>query len=445
MAGTWRDSVKLVDSILIDESERAEKLLRLELTENDTPAEAAWALGLFCVKRHDGEAVERVINGVAKKFPTHSDAVSLAMSRLQLWQALNQNNPEAVNERLAKLIDETIQLGSGEDFSCTAAFLGSVCGMLDNDRSESPLEAKTIHRTKQRFLESSDQNVRSSFIQSYDLALAKAKQFEERVKALEEIRAEELKSNLEKGAAELEQLKLNQVANRESLNQIEKSNERRLKDLAAERKRMETALTKLSKDARTATPGHPGNLNPPPRPPNRSLIFVDPYQVIIDVVIDKNGNRTDVQRTVPKSYYQIEAERDDRFRILQAEYSVVKATYDQYANRFRQQLDSWTKRDQERRDKNAAEQQRGNEQLAAIRDEFEKLKSENDEASQLLARQNIELKRLQAQLTLDQAVIPAIIENNLSGLFRPAHFELFNYGREKRWLQSVAGARDQGK
>jgi hypothetical protein len=57
-----------------------------------------------------------------------------------------------------------------------------------------------------------------------------------------------------------------------------------------------------------------------------------------------------------------------------------------------------------------------------------------EEAAKVLARRQADWKRTAALLELDRIVLPAAEANRIWSLFRPPHFELFQYHREKRRL-----------
>ena len=57
-----------------------------------------------------------------------------------------------------------------------------------------------------------------------------------------------------------------------------------------------------------------------------------------------------------------------------------------------------------------------------------------EEAAKLLARRQSDWKRAAALLELDRILLPAAEANRVWSLFRPPHFELFHYHREKRLL-----------
>ncbi len=173
------------------------------------------------------------------------------------------------------------------------------------------------------------------------------------------------------------------TADREAVTLLEKSNDTKIKELAAERKRTEASIAKLNRDWKIPTPGHPGAEKPPPVVPNRLDIFVDPYMTYVEWVTDKNGNRIPQQRTIQKTFGQIEAERDDRYRAILAEYRAIRADYDQYINRYRREMATWTKNDSERRAKLQAGKAEAEQALVAIRQESERLRNENEEAAKL--------------------------------------------------------------
>ncbi len=124
MLGTWRDGLKFLDTISVDDSTRAEQLLRLELRSPTTPIQAALGLGLFCVKRHDPAAVEKILQGVDQKFAASKPEHSLSLKRQQLWAAVSADNGELAKRKIEELIAELKPGANDEEAWLSAYVLG---------------------------------------------------------------------------------------------------------------------------------------------------------------------------------------------------------------------------------------------------------------------------------------------------------------------------------
>ena len=96
---TWVDATRLLDSQSVQELQRGEAWLRQALAKEETPVEAAWALALFCVKRDDLSAVDRVIKAVAQRYPELPLPVAIAIERLKVTVALAQENARTTAHR----------------------------------------------------------------------------------------------------------------------------------------------------------------------------------------------------------------------------------------------------------------------------------------------------------------------------------------------------------
>jgi hypothetical protein len=321
-----------------------------------------------------------------------------------------------------------------EDLALTAFLLGSILGMLDHPLAESPLAVAAAHETKRSLSNLADERARVAFQQSYESARGRGEAMARRWMAIEPLGLAVAKAEHAKGLQESEATRVALEADREAVTALEQSAEPRLKNLSGERKRMEAALAKIAREWQTTTAGHPGRERPAPVPPNRELIFVDPYIIFWDTIIDSDGNRRDRQRTVPKSYTQIEIERDEKYRLLMADYRLVRSEYDVYYKQYLQQLESWKTRDRQRREGLTQEKAAIEGQLLATRAAYDQLRGEMEEAAKLLARRQSDWKRAAALLELDRILLPAAEANRVWSLFRPPHFELFHYHREKRLL-----------
>jgi hypothetical protein len=435
MIGDWRDAVKLLDSNSDEESSRAEQLLRLELGKATTPVDAAIGLGLFCAKRGDSAAVEKVLNGIKLKFPQPSPHAVAAVLRLQTWSSF-AGKFDAVqrNDRLKSMIDAFSKSTSSDSQVLTAFFGGSTFGMIDNELGKDMVDPVQLHAWKQVFSSHGDSGIRAAFTQGYETTRSKVSRVLARYEELKGLGLDQAKENHARAEGELEANQVALTADREAVVLLEKSNDTKIKELTAERKRTEANIAKLNRDWKIPTPGHPGVEKPPPIVPNRLDIYVDPYMTYVEWVTDKNGNRIPQQRTVQKNYSQIEAERDERYRAILAEYRVIRADYDQYINRYRREISTWTKNDAERRAKLQSGKAEAEDALHAIRKESERLRDESEEASKLLSNRSAELRRRQTEFSLDQLILPVLESGKVEELVAPQQFELFHYAREKKQL-----------
>jgi hypothetical protein len=435
MIGDWRDAVKLLDSSSDEDAGRAEHLLRLELGKPNTPVQAAIGLGIFCIKRGDAAALDKVLSGIKLKFPQLPPHVVAAVHRMQAWSDLaNKRDQERVQESFQALIqgfkDDTLL----DSQYVTAFFVGSCFGTIDNELGGETIEPARLHPWKQDFSEHEISAIRSAFTQGYETSRSKVSRFLSRLEELKKLGIEQAKAMHTQAESQLETDKAGLSADREAVNQLEKSNDSRIKERSNDRKRIESTLARLNREWKVQTPGHPGVEKPPPIVPNRLDIYIEPFITYLEWVVDSSGNRVQVPRTVQKSYHQIESERDERYRTILAEYRIIRAEYDQYINRYRRDVAAWTKNDADRRQKLQTSKGEAEQALQVIRQETEKLRSESDEATKLLSLRSADLRRRQTEFMLDQRIIPAIETGRITDLVDPKLFELFHFAREKKLL-----------
>lgn len=432
----WKEAAKLLDSISTDDWKVAESYLRLELGKTTTPGEAAWALALFCVHRNDPADLQRVLAGIDQRYPSRSASFESALSRLRVWQQLAkpQQDKNLLQSSFQQLTDEAKSTSDLEDGVLTCHFIGSTLGMYEVELVESPFTPESVHAWKQELSTLPTAELRNAFLQSFDTSQSRANALANRWAEVEQIGIEQAKATLKTNQEERTRLDEMLKAERLAVEQLQKANDARQKELLSERKRIEAELARLSREWKKTTPGHPGAERPPPLEPRRADIFVDPVYIIWEWITDSNGNRVQVQRTITKTYSEIEAEREDRFRGLMADYQQVKAQYDRYYSQYRRALDAWSQADQARRDKLQRERPAAEKKLDEVLNEVSRLKAESDEASKLIAAKATSLKKMTLALELDQLLLPYIEAGDGAALFSTKNFDLFNYGREERRL-----------
>lgn len=432
----WQAAAKLADSVSPDDWKVAESYLRLELGKASTPGEAAWALALFCVHRNDGDDLDRVLGGIAQRFPSRSASFESALSRLLVWRLIADPHRDkaALQTNFQQLVDEATASQNTEDGVLTCYLLGSTLGMFELDIAESPFAPELVHEWKQELSTLPQTELRNAFLQSFESSLSRANTYAKRLDELRTMGLEQARMMLTASQTERDQLDETLKAERLVVDQLQKSNEARTKELQTERKRIEAELSKISREWKQSTPGHPGAERPPPIEPRRADIFVDPVYIIWEWITDSQGNRVKIQRTIAKTYSEIEAEREDRFRGLMNDYRQVKAQYDRYYSQYRRSLDAWSQSDQARRDKLQRDRADAEKRLKDTQQELGRLKTESDEAGKLITAKANALKKLSVSIELDELLLPRAEANDEATLFSTKHFDLLNYGREKRRL-----------
>ncbi len=138
----------------------------MELGKATTPVDAAIGLGLFCAKRGDSAAVEKVLNGIQIKFPQPPPPAAAAVLRLQVWGAVAGKVDEAErNDRLKSMIEAFTKSSSPDSQFLTAFFAGSIFGTLDNDLGKGTIDPVQLHALKQVFSSHLDSTIRATFTQ----------------------------------------------------------------------------------------------------------------------------------------------------------------------------------------------------------------------------------------------------------------------------------------
>jgi hypothetical protein len=434
MLGTWRDALKLLDSVSIENRKNAESLLRVELRNPATPVQAALGLAWMCALREDPAGVDKVLAGIAQKFPGELALVAPALHRIELWSALAKNDQEAIPRRLEGLAGLITTGLPDEEGWLTSYFVGAAIGMLDSNRAHSPVTPEAMQSMKQTFANLPNASWKGAFVQAYESARIRSAQFATRLDELEKADLAAVEAEHKERETSFKAMQDAVAAEQEAAAILSKTNEARRTALIAERKRMDAILETVNRESRIPTPGHPGVERLPPSIPYIGDIYVDEFYTVWDTVTDSNGNTSQVQRTVQRSYSDIERERQDRFRQMMSQYQTLKAAYDRYIADYRRALSQWTNNDAQRREKMLNDRNQADQRLQEIRQENERLRAEIDENKRLLSQRISQLKKLQAQVALDNLVIPAVRDGKTERLFRPPVFEPLSISREKRRL-----------
>ena len=439
---TWVDATRLLDSQSVQELQRGEAWLRQALAKEETPVEAAWALALFCVKRDDLSAVDRVIKAVAQRYPELPLPVAIAIERLKVTVALAQENvaeAESAMKRLANVT--TSKVISKEDQQLNAVCIGTLIAMLDTDMAQSPLSQETFDLAKKAIPSLNNSAISSQFEKAYEFSKALAKSLSIKFETINQTGIESVKTeqiSLTKRYAELSKTF-------DDAEEEHKSTKRNADDQSkANRvsiKRLQAFVTQLEKNWKIVTPGHPGPMRPAPEMPIKSKVYVDETETRYETttVTDANGNRVQKQtrKEVRRPQTEIDRERDQKYAGLLQAFNANRAEYDRYLVRYQDAFATWSQADRDRRETMKKEKEDSLQQAASLDKQIDDLEAEKVDGGKQITAMRAQLKQLKLECDSVAEVLRATAIQKPQSSFRPGFFETIFVDQEKSRLLKV--------
>ncbi len=436
---TWTDAFKLLDSLSAEEAKRGESWLRKELAKSETPVEAAWALALFCVKRDDLTALDRVIKAIGQRYPNPPLPVAIAIERMTLSIALSQDDTASAEAAIRKIANAALnEQIPNEDRQLNASSIGAIVGMLESEVAQSPIAIETLNRVKETLAGAKKDDISGQFHFAYEAAKAKATQLADRLAAIEVSGIDPIKAELQELTNERES-QLKSFEDGEEAMRLTKLNaDEQTKANRVSIKRIQAYVTKLEQNWKVPTAGHPGPEKPAPEKPLKSSIPVDVYEYKNETVTETDSNGKQVQRTrnkqVRRSQSDIDHEREFKFARLMEIYRFKKAEYDEYIVEYRIVLATWIQADRDRREKLQEDKRNSLQQASDLNKQIDELDAGRAAAAKELAEMRTHLKQLENQRETLAEVVRAVAIQKPESSFRPGFFETVFVEKEKNRL-----------
>ncbi len=436
---TWTDAFKLLDSLSPDEAKRGEVWLRTELAKSETPVEAAWALALFCIKRDDLKALDRVIKAIGQRYPNPPSPVAIAIERMKLSIALSQNDAAAAEAAIKKITNATLnEQIPNEDRQLNASSIGAIVGMLEPQAAQSPIAIETLNRVKETLGAMKEDDIGNQFRFAHKAAKAKASELADKFAAIEVSGIDPIKAELQELTSDRE-THLKSIGKSEEALRLTKLNaDEQTKANRISIKRIQAYIAKLEQDWKTPTAGHPGPEKPAPAKPLKSSIQVDEYEYKNETVTETDSNGKQVQRTrskrVRRPQSEIEREREFRYVSLMEVYRLKKAEYDEYIAKYRNVLATWIQADRDRREKLQEDKRNSLQQASDLNNQIDELDAERVAAVKELTEMRMRLKQLENQRELLAEVVRTAAIQKPESSFRPGFFETVFVEKEKARL-----------
>jgi len=435
----WLDAVKLLDSLSVDEAKRGEAWLRQELAKEETPVEAAWALTLFCIKRNDLAALERVIKAVGPRYPNPPMPVVIAMERMKLSLALFQDDAVAAEASMKKLINAAKNATvAKEDRQLNATSIGAIVGMLESEAAQSPIALETLNQIKETMAAIKKDDISVQFDLAYESSKSKASLLTDKLATLEATGMDPIQAELQRLTNEQEK-QSNAVEDAEEAMRLAKLNaDEQTKANRVSLKRIQAAVAKLEQNWKVPTAGHPGPEKPAPEKPFKSSIPVDEYEYKNETVTETDSTGKQVQRTrstqVRRSQTEIDREREFKYARLIESYRFTKAEYDEFIFKYRNVLATWIQADRDRREKIQEDKRNSLQQASELSKQIDELDAERIAAVKELAGMRVHLRQLENGSEMLAEVVRTAATQKPESSFRPGFFETVFVEKEKSRL-----------
>jgi hypothetical protein len=435
----WLDAVKLLDHSSVEDAKRGETLLRQELAQIETPVEAAWALALFCIKRDDWVAADKVLKAIGTRYPNPPMPVLVAVERIKLSVALHLEDATAADIALKKIANATSNtVVSKEDRQLNAASIGAIIGMLEDDVASSPISLEMLDQLQVALRAVKQDDISPQFQFAYQSSRSKAGLLAEKLAKLETVGIDAIQS-------ELQQIAIDREAHSQSVKDAEEA--LRLAKINADEqtkanrvsiKRLQAYVAKLEQNWKVPTAGHPGPEKPGPVKPQKSSIIVDEFEYKNETVTetDSTGNRVQRTRSVRtrRPQREIDRERDFQYARLMDIYRLQKAEFDEYIVKYRNVLGAWIQADRDRRDKLQDDKRNSLQQASELNKQIDEMEADRIASAKEVTEMRRRLKEIESEEAVLAEVVRTAATQKPEQSFRPGFFETIFVEKEKSRL-----------
>jgi hypothetical protein len=435
----WLDAVKLLDNQSSEDAKHGETLLRQELARSETPVEAAWALTLFCIKRSDWVATEKVLKAIETRYPNPPTPVLVALERIKLSVALAQGDKEAGEAAFKKIAATATNTSiAKEDRQLSAASIGAIVGMLQVDAARSSIAKELLDQVRDTLTAITKDDISPQFQFGYQSSESKAGLLSEKLAALETAGIEATQAELQKIMVDRETQNQSVEEAEEALRLAKLNTEEQVKANRLSIKQLQANVAKLEKSWKVPTSGHPGAEKPAPAKPQKYDIVVDEYEFRSETVTETDSNGKQVQRRrnvrVRRPQAEIDRDRDYQYARLMDVYRIRKAEYDEYIVKYRNVLAAWIQADQDRREKLQDDKRANLQRVAELNKQIDDLEAERAVSAKALTEMRRKLKELENEEEILSEVVRAATTQKAERSFRPGFFETVFVEKEKSRL-----------
>ncbi|MCC6507981.1 MAG: hypothetical protein IT423_02665 [Pirellulaceae bacterium] len=445
---TWQDGLRLIDSPSPADVVAAASLLDQALQAKRVPAAfvptATTALAICQLRQGESAKASQTLKLIHSQYsPAQLEKVRGTLLRATFIAALNDGDAataENAYKDLVRLV--VVETSDSLDLRAAAHTIGVAGGMLDNDRAQSPIDARVMAIGREQMQISKLHGVATGYQSAYEQASERAAALLANFQLIEQQGLESFASTHAARTSAMKE-RLEQLQSQKQLtNEVVRNTREQIDQNTLDVRNLAKDIAAINAKLRQATPGHPGPKRPaPPPPPSRRSLLVDEFETRTEFeYIFQNGQqiRTPVTRTVRRPQYEIDRERDRIYDRIMDDYDRAQQDYRRYESTYSQSLASWTDTDQRRRnelneDKAEAEAKRS--QLIAANKEID---AEKKDSAKELRLKRTEQEQEEFELQMQDIALTAWRTGQLHLAFRPPNFELVQWLQERVLLQTHA-------
>lgn len=445
--GTWQEAVRLVDSIspadTVAAIDKLQTVVGAEHTAASPPPAALTTLALLQLRQQDYEAVAQTL----KRLTTHYSQAQLqprrgAILRISLIVALMREDATAADTAYKDLVRMVAsEQGDPNDLKLNAMSIGTVFGMLNVQRAQSPIGTRVLQIGNEQMQVSKLRGIGSNYQAAFEASNERAELLVANLIRIEKEGLEAVTAELERRQEALKQRALELQEQKALTGEVIRNTREQIDQNTQDVRQLARDINAINLKLRQQTPGHPGPKRQPPPPlPSVFSIPVEEYELQNDydyVVQNGQSVRVPVTRQVRRPQYEIDRDRNRIYDRLRDEHARLMANYQTYDADYTKRLTSWMGEDQRRRtdlnkEKAELEVKRNNlvEANKAIKDE------KKDTTKDLSIKRN-ETEQEEFEVELLDIAVQAHRAGKPHTAFRPQHFEPLNWTQEKILLQKL--------
>jgi len=290
---SWQEACKLVGTQDLALAEKIEKTLREALRLPQKSEVMACALILQCVGRGDSEAVKAALAGARSVFPQASVETQSLMARVRLWLWLTANEPKVAAYATGTFRELVTNTYRGElskpELRAHSQLIGTVCGMLQSERAESPISADNLKIAEQCLSASKISDVKSRFKQSQQIGKRRAEAIEQTIERVNAKSPDDVADEQAARKAKLADLGYEFTNTRDLMIEIVRNSREVSRQNTLDRRKLADYMKRLIREWMIPTAGHPGQPPIEPRMPIESEIKVEEYTY--ETKYDKDGKK----------------------------------------------------------------------------------------------------------------------------------------------------------
>jgi hypothetical protein len=421
------DALKTVDDLPSEELDWVSPFLEKTIAEEPSNAIASSTLALIQLRAQDFDAVSETLKDANE---TELGGITRSTNgKLRLLCAINLEDKESAN----RLFDALVGATQKESISLTVRksyceWLGEIIGTIESDEARSPIAKESLTKAKKTLLGTAEVVLSDAFKSQFERANSRAERTRSIIAKHRELGEDgliELRTKLEDQITKMEEDLSDDLQEKRDFvsENLAATKEVRL-GIANNRDRYKA----VEREWAQTTPGLPYPV-PAPIPPQRELIYVDPYQFrwVTRIV---NGRVTEYQIQELRPSWDVEAERDSIYRSQFSFYSSQLELYKSYQREFAE----WKKSDTKRRNDLQKVRQEIEDENATLRTQLAQLEKDRKENRGGLAPVKKSISQLKEELQTILDVQRAIAIGRPEMALRPIRIDRWLITEEKNRL-----------